>query len=234
MRAPQASRSPSPTPPSWETYPGAASQELRHLLHGAGAGSDGVVSLLLRRVPEGDSGEQGGRKGRWGAGEMAEAGRSRKGAMPRGQQTRGGAKRGQKTTNRRKQTGRSGHRGRRMDRPRVRPKRGQRQTQRKQRAEQKAEGTGKGGHGDSGSRTPMWRHQTRVCHRQEPHHLHGHRRRPLACWVSTCTPHPLKRPQPQALPVERPPESALSGNREWDLRGSVGPRTRSAISTGPG
>lgn len=38
--------------------------------------------------------------------------------------------------------------------------------------------------------TPVWRHQTRVCRRQQPHHLHGHRRQPLACWVSTCTPHP--------------------------------------------
>lgn len=143
--------------------------------------------------------------------------RSQKGTEDNQQE--GKRQRGQEETDRKNR----GHRGRRMDSPRVRPKRGQRDTEK---ATGRAESRGAQGEKDTVipvPGTPVWRHQTRVCRRQEPRHLHSHRRRPLACWVSTCTPHPLKRSQPQALPVERPPGSALSGNREWGPQRERGP-----------
>lgn len=85
--------SPRPSPPptlqpptaSRATYPGAAPQELRHLPHGASAGRDGLVGLLLRCVPEAG---QGGSQRRERTGRDGGRGRPQRGTRQhRGNQT---------------------------------------------------------------------------------------------------------------------------------------------------
>lgn len=99
--------SPGPTlrPPmaSRTTYPGAAPQELRHPLHGTGAGRDGLVGLLLRRVPKAGRVEAGERRQR--AGQGGDGWRGRPWATGRGSRggcgvgaAEGGGGRGQGTT----------------------------------------------------------------------------------------------------------------------------------------